>query len=118
MVMTDTMLSLPGGLVDGESIVIYKSREHPRLLLLSYLHPKQTEARLAIARKGLEVAMGPLRSHHRMEEVFFRKQLSLPQDNITLSGEKSKTPSKLPTRKKRIIVVVNTGNVKTKERDE
>lgn len=76
MVMTDTMLSLPDGLVDGESVVMYKSREHLRLLLLYYLHPKQDEARMAIAFKGFEVAMGRHRSHHRMEEVFFGKHLS------------------------------------------
>ena len=118
MVMTDTMLSLPDGLVDGESVVMYKSREHLRVLLLYYLHPKQAEVRLAIARKGFEVAMGQHRSHHRMEEVFFGKQLSLLHNNVTFSTEKNKTTSMLPTRKKRVINVVNKGNVRTKERNE
>ena len=76
MVMTDPMLSLPAGLVDGENIVVYHSRNELRELLLHYLHPEQDQARLAIARKGYEVAMGRHRSYHRMEEVFFGRYLS------------------------------------------
>jgi hypothetical protein len=120
MVMTDTMLSLPDGLVDGESVVMFKSREQLRVLLMYYLHPKQDEIRLAIARKGFEVAMGHHRSYHRMEEVFFGKQLSLPtlpHDSVAASRKengapRNGAPPKRPPRKKKIITVVDKGNVK------
>ena len=76
MVMTDLMISLPSGLVDGQNVVMYKSLDNLKELLLHYLDPKQDEARLEIARKGYEVAMTQHRSHHRMEEVFYGKRLS------------------------------------------
>jgi spore maturation protein CgeB len=76
MVMTDLMISLPEGLIDGDNIVMYRSKDNLRELLLHYLNPKQDEVRLAIARKGYEVAMEQHRSYHRMEEVFYGKRLS------------------------------------------
>lgn len=74
--MTDHMLSLPSGLVDGESVVMYKSLDDLREKLLYYLDPAQNTARMKIARKGYEVAMGMHRSFHRMEEIFYGKPLS------------------------------------------
>ncbi len=76
MVMTDLMISLPSGLSDGENVIMYKSLDNLKEMLLYYLDPKQDEARLEIARKGYEVAMTQHRSHHRMEEVFYGKRLS------------------------------------------
>jgi hypothetical protein len=78
MVMTDLMISLPPGLIDGENVVVYNSLDELRELLLHYLHPEQNRARLRIARKGYEVAMGRHRSFHRMEEIFYGKVLSPP----------------------------------------
>jgi hypothetical protein len=78
MVMTDMMISLPAGLVDGKNIIMYRSLKELRQLLLYYLDPEQDKIRLEIAQKGYEVAMGQHRSYHRMEEVFFGKRLSPP----------------------------------------
>jgi len=74
--MTDLMLSLPKGLIDGESIVMYRSRDHLKELLMHYLHPDQDRVRLAIARKGYEVATSRHRTYHRMEELFFGNPIS------------------------------------------
>lgn len=77
MVLTDPMLSLPAGLIDGENIVVYNSRDELKELLTYYLDPENDEARLEIARRGYEVAMGQHRSYHQMEDVFFGKALSM-----------------------------------------
>ncbi len=69
MVITDRMLSLPRGLVNGTSVIECTSRDDLRSQILYYLsHP---EERLAIARQGRYVAMSQHRSWHRMEELIF-----------------------------------------------
>jgi hypothetical protein len=74
LVMTDPMLSLPDGYVDGGNILIYQSLDHMRDLIIHYLeHP---EERLEIARKGWVLAMNRHRTFHWMEETFFGKALS------------------------------------------
>lgn len=88
MVMTDNMLSLPFGLVDGENIVMYNSQQHLKELLLYYL--QHEDARLAIARKGFEVAMSRHRSYHRMEELFFgapQSPAGLPYIPLVIAGD-------------------------------
>jgi hypothetical protein len=77
LVMTDPMLSLPDGYVDRESIVIYKSLDHLRELILYYLDPNNTEERLEIARKGWRLAMNCHRTFHWMEKLFFGKPLTV-----------------------------------------
>jgi spore maturation protein CgeB len=74
MVMSDTMLSLPDGLVDGESIVIYNSLDELRSQILYYL--EHEDKRLEIARRGFEIAIKQHRSYHWMEKIFFGKQLT------------------------------------------
>jgi hypothetical protein len=69
MVITDRMLSLPRGLVNGTSVVECTSRDDLRSKILYYLsHP---EERIPIARQGRYVAMSQHRSWHRMEELIF-----------------------------------------------
>jgi Glycosyl transferases group 1 len=69
MVLTDPMLTLPMGLVDRESIVIYQSLEDLPVLIDYYL---QNEAeRIDIAQRGHQVALSLHRPHHWMERLFF-----------------------------------------------
>jgi Glycosyl transferases group 1 len=71
MVLTDPMLTLPMGLVDRESIVIYQSLEDLPILIHYYL---ENEAELVeIARRGHQVALTLHRPHHWMERLFFGK---------------------------------------------
>mgnify|MGYP002173386837 CR=1 FL=1 len=74
LVMTDPMLSLPDGYVDRENIVIYKSTDELRQLIVYYL--EHTEERLDIARKGWNLAMSRHRTYHWMEELFFGQPLT------------------------------------------
>jgi hypothetical protein len=77
MVMTDVMLSLPSmGLVNGKHVVLYDSDKSLRELILYYLHPKHEQKRLAIAKRGWQVAMERHRSWHRIEEMIFGKPLT------------------------------------------
>jgi hypothetical protein len=74
LVLTDPMLSLPKGYVNGTNIVIYESFDQLRELILYYLeHP---EERLEIARRGWELAVREHRSYHWMEKLFFGRSLS------------------------------------------
>lgn len=76
LVLSDFMWSLPDGLVDGESIVLYHSLEHLQELILYYLDPQHTDERLAIAQGGWTVAMQRHRSYHWMEALFFGRPLT------------------------------------------
>lgn len=77
LVVHDQMLAPPKGLVDGESIVFYRNMTDLKIKILYYL--KHDEKRLAIARRGRQVALQRHRSWHRMEEVVFGKVLSTSQ---------------------------------------
>jgi hypothetical protein len=76
LVMTDPMLSLPDELVDGENIIVYRSLDHLRKLVLYYLDPAHNDERLRIARAGWKLAMGRHRTYHWMEELFFGQRIS------------------------------------------
>lgn len=71
LVFTDPMLTLPMGLVDRQSIIVYQSQEDLTSLLLYYLHHEAE--RLAIAKRGWEIAMTQHQTHHWMERLFFGK---------------------------------------------
>ena len=74
MIITDRMLSLPRGLVNGTNIIECTSRDDLKSKILYYLsHP---EERIEIARQGRFVAMSQHRSWHRMEEIVFGKIMS------------------------------------------
>jgi hypothetical protein len=75
LVLSDVMLTLPQGLVDGKSLVFYRNQSHLVQLVSYYLSHDQE--RLRIAREGRRVAMTMHRSWHRMEEVVFGRILSL-----------------------------------------
>jgi Glycosyl transferases group 1 len=71
MVLTDPMLTLPMGLVDRESIVIYQKLEDLPVLIDYYLGNEAE--RIKIARRGHRVALSLHRPHHWMERLFFGK---------------------------------------------
>ena len=76
LVMTDTMLSLPDGLVDRENIVVYNSLAQLRELLEYYLDPGHQAERLAIARAGWYLARSRHRTYHWMERIFFGRRIT------------------------------------------
>jgi hypothetical protein len=74
MVMTDRMLALPAGLVNGTSIIEFGS-ERELLSLINY-YLEHEEERLSIAAEGRRVAMSQHRSWHRMEDIIFGRPLT------------------------------------------
>eukprot|EP00934_Nitzschia_sp_Nitz4_P004442 Nitzschia sp. Nitz4//scaffold196_size54656//1975//3387//NITZ4_006628-RA/size54656-processed-gene-0.57-mRNA-1//-1//CDS//3329540393//4432//frame0 len=97
MVLTDNMLSLPEGLRNASSLVVYDTVSTLRHMLEYYLDGDPKE-RASIAKKGMELVLGRFRSWHRVEQLLFGQPLtsvdqpyeeapakqSLP--NITLRG--------------------------------
>ena len=69
LVMTDPMLSLPTGLEDGQSIVVYKGLED-LVSQIEYFLQNEHE-RQKIAAEGFRVAMTRHRSWHMMEKIVF-----------------------------------------------
>lgn len=67
MVMTDPMITLPLGLQDGESIVVYRSLQD--LVTKATYYLKYSEERLMIAMKGYRIAMRQHRSWHMMQTI-------------------------------------------------
>ena len=57
MVMTDTMLGLPKGLVDGELIAVYHNLTDLQVQLTHYQNRDNGEEGFAISRRGRLVAM-------------------------------------------------------------
>lgn len=71
LVLTDPMLTLPQGLMDRESVVVYHSLEELRGLIAYYL--EHEEERLVIATTGRNIALTQHRTYHWMERLFFGK---------------------------------------------
>jgi glycosyltransferase involved in cell wall biosynthesis len=69
LVLTDRMLGMPQGLIDGTSIIEFGSEADLKQKILYYL--AQPLERKEIARRGREVAMTRHRTWHRIEEVIF-----------------------------------------------
>jgi glycosyltransferase involved in cell wall biosynthesis len=69
LVLTDRMLGMPQGLIDGTSIIEFGSEADLKEKILYYL--AQPLERKEIARRGREVAMTRHRTWHRIEEVIF-----------------------------------------------
>jgi hypothetical protein len=69
MVLSDDMLSLPRGLENGTSIVLFRDVNQMEGLIRYYLI--HNEERVAIAKRGWQVAMNRHRSWHRLEELAF-----------------------------------------------
>ena len=67
--MTDPMLILPRGLVEGKSIVVYHSLDDLVSKVSYYLDAEQE--RFSIALEGYRVAMENHRSWHLMETIVF-----------------------------------------------
>jgi Glycosyl transferases group 1 len=74
LVLTDRMLGMPAGLVNGTSIVEYSSEDELRALIQYYA--KNDAERIAIASEGRRVALSRHRSWHRMEEIIFGRPLT------------------------------------------
>ena len=74
MVLMDTMLSLPVGLEDGVSVVMFDSADDLRTKITYYLEHDQE--RIDIAKHGRHVAMSRHRSWHRMEEIVFGRPVT------------------------------------------
>ena len=69
MAISDAMLSLPKGLVNGTHLVLFQSVEELNSLIEHYLSNK--DQRLQIANEGWRLALQKHRSWHRMEELVF-----------------------------------------------
>ncbi|KAL7565788.1 hypothetical protein ACA910_015569 [Epithemia clementina (nom. ined.)] len=82
-VLTDFMFGLPSGLENSTSILMYRSAQELESFIVHYLE-HDTE-RIAVARRGREIAMSSHRSWHRMEEVVFGRILSTC-NNLTAGG--------------------------------
>jgi len=76
LVMTDSMMALPEGFVNGKNIVVYDSPKHLKELIRYYLKSANKAERLEIATNGYKLAMGRHRCWHRLEEVLFGKPLT------------------------------------------
>ena len=67
LVMTDPMLDLPPGLVDGESIVIFRGLGDLIKKILFFL--ENDEERMKLAKRGLQAALQRNRESHRWEDL-------------------------------------------------
>jgi hypothetical protein len=88
MIFSDTMLGLPRGLEDGKGLILFHNLTQLRDQLVYYL--QHEEERLAIAKRGWEIAMGRHRSWHRLEELLFGcplTQVNEPYHDILLKNE-------------------------------
>jgi hypothetical protein len=74
LVLTDRMLGIPDGLVNGTSIIEFATEEDLKQKILYYLAHK--DERVAIAGRGREVAMTRHRTWHRIEDVIFGRIMS------------------------------------------
>lgn len=79
LVMTDRMLGMPAGLVNGTSILEFGSEADLEQKILYYL--KHDSERKEIARLGREVAMTRHRTWHRIEDVIFGRIMSTCSPN-------------------------------------
>jgi len=69
LVLTDPMLSLPQGFVNGTNVVTYSSLDELKRTIMYYLD--RDDERIGIARAGYDVAMRYHRTYHWMERLFF-----------------------------------------------
>jgi hypothetical protein len=76
LVMTDSMVALPEGLVDKVNIVVYDSPNMLKELIRYYLKPEHKNKRKRIASKGYNLVMGRHRDWHRLETLLFGRPLT------------------------------------------
>ena len=70
LVMTDPMLTLPAGLEDGNSIVVYTSLDDLTAKVKHFL--ENEDERFDIARKGYDIVMSKHRSWHMVEALIIK----------------------------------------------
>jgi spore maturation protein CgeB len=74
LVIHDRMLSIPPGLEENKNIVFFDTQEELKEKVLYYInHPDE---RLAIARRGRQLAMCQSRTWHRMEQIILGKTVT------------------------------------------
>ena len=76
MVLCDTMMAPPLGLVHKTNIVFFDSPSKLDQYIQYYLNPKNDIQRQEIARHGVEYALGRHRSWHVLEALLFGKALT------------------------------------------
>jgi len=76
LVMTDSMVVLPEGLVDKVNIVVYDSPNMLKELIRYYLKPEHKNKRKKIASRGYNLVMGRHRDWHRLETLLFGRPLT------------------------------------------
>jgi hypothetical protein len=65
LVLTDPMIHMPAGFVDGKDIIIYNSLKDLKDKIRYYLSPEGSSSRVKIARAGRRLAL----EHHKKEHV-------------------------------------------------
>lgn len=88
LVLSDAIVALPVGLVNGTNVVLYDSVDNLRRLVAHYL--QHDEERLRIARQGLEYALGSQRTWHQLERVLFGRPLTNARDPFADAPKKRK----------------------------
>jgi len=88
LVLSDAIVALPVGLVNGTNVVLYASVDNLRRLVAHYL--QHDEERLRIARQGLEYALGSQRTWHQLERVLFGRPLTNARDPFADAPKKRK----------------------------
>ena len=76
LVMTDSMVALPEGLVDKVNIVVYDSPKMLKELIKYYLKPENKNKRKKRASRGYNLVMGRHRDWHRLETLLFGRPLT------------------------------------------
>lgn len=74
LVLHDSMIAPPNGLIDGENIVFFKSLEELEERVIYYLENDQQ--REMLAKRGWRMTFERHRSWHRMEELIFGRPLT------------------------------------------
>ena len=72
MVLSDPMLPLPKGLVDGTHLVVYDSIKSLKEKIIYYLEHR--DERLRIAREGHKETLLHHRTWHHMEDIFLNSE--------------------------------------------
>jgi hypothetical protein len=94
MVLCDTMIAAPLGLVHKTNIVFFNSASKLDHYIQYYLDPENDNQRQEIARHGVEYALGRHRSWHVIEALLFGKALTRTDKHpLTDIGPKIRKPS-------------------------
>lgn len=93
LVLLDSMLAPPEGLVNNTNCIMYEGLVSLKKLIRYYL--KNESKRKAIAKKGFKLALGRHRSWHRIESILFGRPLTLVDQPSNLAPERAPRPDLL-----------------------